>query len=230
MKLFNTKVIEIIKETSDSYSVKMEVPENFTWNAGQYSIWKFVNYEVEEGDKPTRVFSIASAPEDGYLMFTTRINEKHTSWKDILLNDLKVGDEMQVANPKGSFNFHSGYKKSFALAGGIGITPIRSLIKHMSENNIEDHKFTIFYSDDRGEYCYSEDLIEIQDKMPNLEIIYILNREDLNIKMKKYVDKNSNESEYLIAGSPGMNKAISEILEGYGINKDNIKTDNFIGY
>ncbi len=230
MEFFETKVIDIVKETSDSYSFKLEIPQGFTWEAGQYTMWKFVDHKVEEGDRPVRVFTIASAPEDGYLMFTTRIAEDHTSWKNILLNDLKVGDKMMVAKAKGEFNFHGNYKESFVIAGGIGITPIRSLLKHFSENNNEDHKLVVLYSDDRGEFCYKYDFKEITDKMPNLELLFICDRDEFTAEVEKYAKEKQNNAEYLIAGSPGMNKVFSEKLEGLGVNKDNIKVDNFMGY
>lgn len=230
MEFFETKITEIVKETSDSYSFKMEIPEGYTWEAGQYTMWKFKDHEVEEGDRPVRIFTIASAPEDGYLMFTTRIAEEHTSWKDILLNDLKVGDKMLIAEPKGDFNFHNEYNESFVIAGGIGITPIRSLLKHISENNNPDHKLVVLYSDDRGEFCYTEDFREITEKMPNLNMVCISNRDEFTSEVEKYAKEKQNNAEYLIAGSPGMNKAFSEKLQGLGIKEENIKIDNFMGY
>lgn len=231
MKLYETEVLSVTKETSDCYSVKIKVPEGYTWRHGQHAIWKFVDYKVADDDKPMRVFSIASAPEDGFLMFTTRIAEKHTSWKDIVMTKLKPGDKIEVAEAKGTFDFDiEGKEKSFALAGGIGITPIRSLLKHYSEHNPENHKFTVIYSDDRGEFCYCEEFKEWESKMPNLTFNCVSSRDEMNALMDAYVKENGNTSEYLIAGSPGMNAAITEVLEGKGIEKENIKTDNFLGY
>ena len=45
-----------------------------------------------------------------------------------------------------------------------------------------------------------------------------------------YAKANGNEAEYLVAGSPGMNKAFTERLEGLGVKAENIKTDVFMGY
>jgi Na+-transporting NADH:ubiquinone oxidoreductase subunit NqrF len=39
-----------------------------------------------------------------------------------------------------------------------------------------------------------------------------------------------NNADYLISGTPGMNKAITDKLTSLGVEKVNIKTDNFIGY
>lgn len=228
--MYETEVIDIVKETSDTYSVKMNVPEGFTWEAGQFTMWAFKDHQVAEGDNPTRVFTIASAPEDNYLMFTTRIDEKHTSWKDIVLNDLKVGDKILVRNANGKFRIHNEYKNSFIIAGGIGITPIRSLMRHLVDNNDLDHKFIVLYSDDRGEFAYKEDFAKITDALPNLELVYISDRDEFNAKVEEYAKETQNNAEYLIAGSPGMNKAFATKLESLGVSEDNIKTDNFQGY
>ena len=230
MNFYETEVIEVKRETSDCWSVKLNIPEGFTWKAGQYNLWKFADYQVAEGDKPMRVFSIASAPEDGYLMFATRIAEKHTSWKEILKTQLKAGDKMMVAKANGTFAFNMDRDRSFALAGGIGITPIRALIKHWSENPCPDHRFTLVYTDARKEYCFEEDFKEIEKKMPNLKLVYTWEIEDTNSLLKAYSEENGNNAEYLIAGSPGMNAAITETLKGFGIEEENIKTDNFMGY
>ena len=106
MKLYPAKVQKIIKETSDTYSYILDIPEGYAWTAGQHALWRFQDYEVSGDEKPGRVFTIASAPGDGFLMFTTRIAEPHSNFKDILLNQIKPGDVMLVANPLGSYTFH----------------------------------------------------------------------------------------------------------------------------
>lgn len=230
MNFFETEVINIIKETSDTYSFQLTIPEGMEWKAGQHSFFQFKDYEVAEGDKPKRVFSVASTMEDKFIMFTTRIEELHTSYKEILLNQLKVGDKILMSQPIGNFNVHENYKKSLIIAGGIGITPIRSIFKHLQFHNLNDHEFTVFYSDDRGEFAYVETFEEIKKAMPNLDFHFISNRDEFNEKVDTYAKEIQNEAEYLIAGSPGMNSFFSEKLQGLGIEKDNIKTDVFTGY
>ena len=230
MNFFETKIIDIVKETSDTYSFKLEIPEGYTWQPGQRALWRFVDHQVEKGDRPIRIFSIASAPVDGYLMFTTRIAEFHTSFKDILLKDVKVGDKMQVSDATGDFNIHQEYDNSLIIAGGIGITPIRSILKHLSENNLEDHYITVLYSDDRGEFAYQEDFKEIQEKMSNLNLYFISSRDEFTERVDVFTKDVQNEAEYLIAGSPGMNAMFSSRLQGFGVKEENIKTDDFQGY
>lgn len=212
MEDYKVKIIDIVKETSETYSVKFEIPEGFAWKAGQFSNWKFL-----DGDE-IRIFSIASIEEEGYLMFTTRIAKEHSDWKEILL-EKKVGDYMTTSPAKGRFAI--GKDRSLAIAGGVGIAPIRALAVEKP-----DTKLTIFYLESCKEYCYKEEF----DKMENIEIIYLNNREELYTEIEKYVEEYQNTSEYLVAGSPGMNKGISNRLKEMGIEKKNIKMDNFIGY
>lgn len=230
MEFFEIVLKEIKKETSDTYSFIFDIPAGYVFAAGQHVAWKFKDHKVEEGDRDTRVFSIASAPEDGFLMFTTRIAEQHTSFKEILLNKIKVGDKMLVAAPRGDFNFHKEYAQSFVIAGGIGITPIRSILKKWSHDNDPAHKIVVLYSDDRGEFAYRETFAEITKAMPNLDLRFISQREEFTGSVDRFAEENLNNSEYLIAGSPGMNKAFKEKLMSIGVAEDNIKLDNFVGY
>lgn len=230
MKFIETEVINIIKETRDTYSFQLKIPKGMEWKAGQHSLFQFKDYEVAEGDRPNRVFSIASTMEDEFIMFTTRIGDPHTSYKEILLNKLKVGDTILMTPPMGSFDVHEAYKKSLIIAGGIGITPIRSILRHLQFNNLEDHIFTVLYSDDKGEFAYVETFEEIKKAMPNLNFHFISDRDEFNEKIDAYVKEIQNQSEYLVVGSPGMSKFFSEKLLGAGIEKDNIKTDVFVGY
>lgn len=230
MNFFEIVLKEIRKETGDSYSYVFEIPEGYSFKAGQHAAWKFKDHKVGEGDRETRVFSIASAPEDGYLMFTTRIADPHTSYKEILLNQIKVGDSMYIADARGDFNFHNEYEKSLVIAGGIGITPIRSILKSWSHNNQPNHKLVVLYSDDRGEFAYKEAFDQITAAMPNLELRLISQREQFMEGVDEYAKANGNTAEYLIAGSPGMNKAFKERLMGMGVEENNIKLDNFVGY
>lgn len=230
MNFTEVTVTKIVQETSDSYSYIMEAPAELVWKAGQHALFKFRDYQVAEGDRDSRIFSIASAPEDGFLMFTTRIADPHTSFKEILLRQLKEGDVILMASPLGSFDLSPEDEKTLIIAGGIGITPIRSLLAHYMRENNSDHKITVFYSDDRGEFCYGDFWKEARAAMPNLDLHLISDRDEFTGKVSSYAKANQNASGYMIAGSPGMNKAFTATLTGLGVDGAKIHTDNFMGY
>ncbi len=228
---FTTIILkEIVKETSDTYSYIFEMPIGYEYTAGQHALWKMTSHRVDDGDRDTRVFSIASAPEDNFLMFTTRITEKHTSFKEILLNKIKPGDEMMIADPRGEYRIYRDFKNTLMIVGGVGITPIRSLLKNFEVNNDSKHNITLLYSDESGEFAYESTLRGFDSNMSNLDLRFISDRNKFLNNINEYAKENLNNACYLIAGSPGLNKAMSELLTGIGIEKDNIKEDIFVGY
>ena len=231
MKQFEAKVTGIIQETSDSYSFQMEIPSGYSWNAGQHTMFAFKDHKLKEDERTSRIFTIASAPEDGYLMFTTRIADQHSEFKDVLLNKVRTGDIILVSEPLGSYDLHFDDNTSSVIAaGGIGITPIRSLIRHYSDHNDETHPIRVLYSDNRKEYAYGDFWNDMKSKMPNLEIVFHSSTEEFTADVLKYAEEHGNRAEYLIAGSPGMNNAFSKSLGEAGISTDRIITDVFIGY
>lgn len=231
MKFYEAKLVKIVKENSDSYSYIMNIPQGYAWKAGQHAMFRLKGYTVAPEDKDTRIFTIAAAPEDGYLMFTTRISDKHSSFKDILLNCIKAGDTIEIAPAIGSFDMDlNKFPETLVIAGGIGITPIRSLLRHYCRNNNENHRITVLYSDDRGEFAYGDLWDELTADMPNLDLHLISQREEFAESTNRFAARALNAAEYLIAGSPGMNAAFTETLTDLGIKRDNIKVDNFMGY
>ena len=231
MNFFDAKVTEIRREIGDAYSFVMEIPEGFQWKAGQHVLWKLKGYTVEEGDRDTRVFTIASAPEDGFLMFTTRITELHTSFKEVLLHQLKVGDVMQVAVPRGSFDMDTeNFSSTMIVAGGIGVTTIRSILRSYMEHPKEGHPVTVLYSERDGNFSYQELWEEIRTRVPGLEINLLTDSDEVGNRVDAYAKEHGQNAEFLIAGPPRMNEAYTERLNGLGVPEGNIKTDVFMGY
>lgn len=231
MEFRQAKVTKIVKETSDIYSIQMEIPEGYTWRAGQYAIWQLQDYVAPEGEKEDRVFTIASAMEDHFLMFSTRIADQHSWFKDILLRQLEAGDTMLVSAPLGEMDIDmEGRERSLLIAGGIGVTPIRSLLRHYSSNNVPMHKIQLLYADNRGEFAYGDFWKQIEGKMPNVKLQLLTDSNVFAEKARNYAVSHGNEAEYLIAGSPGMNQAFKESLAEAGVSGGNMKTDEFFGY
>lgn len=230
MNIFETKLTKVIKETSDTYSFLLEIPQGYSWKAGQCAQFKFRDLVVKEGEKADRIFTIASTMEDGFIMFTTRIVDQPSAFKAVLLNEMKVGDTFLISAAMGKFDLHMNeFNQTYIVAGGIGITPIRALLKYYSQHNQENHQITLLYSDDRGEFAYLEFWKEVSGLMNNLTIHFISDRDQFTNSVNEFAKKNLNNSCYMIAGSPGMNKFFTENLINFGIEKDHIFTDNFMG-
>lgn len=217
-----------IKETSDIYSFVFELPESFSWLPGQHGIFRFKKDIPMEG-KDFRIYSFASIQEENKMLFSTRIVDEPSDFKKNLLK-LKPGDVMTVDQARGKFLLKDYNRPTLIMAGGIGITPVRAFVKEIENKNPEIKDIQIFYSDDRGEFAYKDIFSKTKEKYEGLSIELIDDREIFTDKIDGYAKKNMNNSLYYISGTPGMVSFLTEKLEGFGVNKENIITDSFAGY
>src|SRR6056297_796921 len=183
---------EKIKETSDVYSFIFDKPEEFNWEPGQHGVFKFKDKEVKEG-KDFRIFSFACINEEKKLIISTRIVEEPSEFKKNLL-ELEQGDHMTVDGPMGKFLLKDLDRPILIMAGGIGITPVRSFIKNIDTNDIKPKKLKVLYSDDRGEFAYEEYLKSVDKE--GLDIVFISDRNVFSEKIDKYAKDYKNESLY----------------------------------
>lgn len=217
-----------IKETSDIFSFVCTRPEDLEWIAGYHGIFRIPGFECE-GEKNFRIFSIASVPEENIVLFSTRIVDDCSQFKKRLL-ELEVGDEIELESPQGRFLIDNFDRPICVIAGGIGITPVRAFLEQLDYANKDPKEMVVLYSDDRGEFAYEDTLKQIEKKHRGLEVVFINDRNVFVVKIEEFAMRDGNDALYYIAGTPGMNAFITEKLVGLGINKENIKTDNFMGY
>ncbi|MFL5955077.1 MAG: ferredoxin reductase [Gaiellaceae bacterium] len=121
-------VIELIDETAGARSIVLDVPDWPGHRAGQHVD---VRLTAEDGYQAQRSYSIASGPEDGYVVLTVeRIADGEVS--PYLAGTLGAGDELELRGPVGGYFVwdESLDDPLLLLAGGSGIVPLRSMLRH----------------------------------------------------------------------------------------------------
>ena len=233
MESLNKEIVlkRIIKETSDIYSFVFDKPKDYSWLPGQHTVFKFKELRIPlaEDEKEHRIFSIASVKEEDEFMFSTRVVDDCTNFKKNLLK-LEPGDTMLIDKAMGKFLLEDLNKPTVLIAGGIGVTPMRAFLKDIQLNKKELNHIKLLYSDDRNEFAYEKELLQIGEEVKGLEVLLISNRDQFNKEIDEFANEYSNNGNYYISGSPGMNKMFTEKLMSMGIEKQNIKTDSFQGY
>jgi NAD(P)H-flavin reductase len=108
-----------------------EKPEDFKFEPGQFANFTLRSPGSEDVEGNTRALSIASAPQERDLMVAMRL--RSTAFKNTL-HSLPFDSELLLQGPYGSMTLsRNGTRPAVFLAGGIGITPFRSLIRRMRE-------------------------------------------------------------------------------------------------
>jgi ferredoxin-NADP reductase len=215
-------------------------PEGFQFKPGQTIDLTLINPAETDAEGNIRTFSIACAPEDGDLLVATRMRD--TAFKRVLRAaplDLEVGLE----GPMGSFTLHNNPAKAAVfLAGGIGITPFSSIVRHATRAKLP-HQLYLFYSNRRPEDApFMNVLSELTGMNPNFHFIPTMSA------MERSTAQWSGETGlinkemllrhlpalqgpiYYIAGPPAMVTAMRQMLTAASVDEDDIRTEEFAGY
>lgn len=211
----NLKIIKIKPETNYALSLVLEKPIGFHFYPGQY-----IDYEM--GD--TRSFTISASPSEDFLMLTTK--EGRSEFKKMLF-ELKPNDKISASAAVGTFILDELSPAVF-IAGGVGITPFRSMIKYALDQKLI-MPISLIYSNSDENFIFKEELDHWQRLMPNLKIIYhnSTNLGHIRTLDTKYIIPNTI---YYISGSPKFVDAMQKILLDMKIDETSIRSDYFDGY
>lgn len=227
------KIKEIIPRTYNVKSFRVEVGREIDFKAGQ-----FLQVSLKTEPELKRYLSISNAPsEKGYLEFTKKLTESDFSKT---LNSLKVGDYVKIKYPFGNFTLDETSQRIAFISGGIGITPIRSICKFVVDKNMGTDIILIYANRTMGDIAFREDFDQMQKQYPRLKVTHVLSEtvpgfKSLTGPINSSIIQNEApdyaQRKFYLCGPPGMVEAMKKILElELGLPKENITTEDFIGY
>lgn len=217
-----------------------EKPEGFEFTAGQHTTVTLVNPPETDAEGNSRHFSLVGSPKDAEIEIATRIRD--TAFKRVL-SKLETGSKVLMEKPHGSYILHSDSSKpAVFLIGGIGITPVMSIIKDAGERKLP-HRIYLFYSNKRPEDApFLKELWEMEKQNPSFKLIATMDEMENSEQtwngetrvidaamLKKYlIDFES--AIYYLSGPPAMNVAMRKLLTDIDVSEESIQTEEFTGY
>ena len=137
------------KEVAEgTMAFRFEKPSGWTFKAGQYLDMTLLNPSETDSEGNVRSFSIASAPHEETLMVATRMRD--TAFKRVL-KTMPIGTAVKIEGPSGDLILQNDSTRAAVfLAGGIGITPFRSIVHWAAKEKLPQRVF-LFYSNRRPE-------------------------------------------------------------------------------
>ncbi len=219
---------------------QFEKPPGFTFRPGQWIDITLLNPGETDAEGNTRRFSIASAPYDDFLAVVTRLRD--TAFKR-QLSDLPLNTEVKLEGPSGDLRLHSKTAHAAVfLVGGIGITPVHSILLQAAHDQLA-HQIFVFFSNRRPEdTVFLEELTNLQKENPNFTLIATMtgmeksthswNGETARLDetlLRKYLTDAKSPIYYLV-GPSNMVNGVHEMLNRAGIDDDDIRRDEFEGY
>ena len=219
---------------------QFEKPSHFIFRPGQWIDITMLHPAETDAEGNVRGFSIASAPYEDMLMVATRM--RNTAFKREL-GRVPLNTEVQISEAGGNLTLQNNSARAAVfLAGGIGITPIRSILFHAANQRLP-HRIFLFLSNRRPEDSpFLGDLQALQKENPNYTFIPTMT------EMAKSHQEWSGETGYInkdmlakylgaakspiyyIVGPPGMVNALHSTINESGVDDDDIRTEDFSGY
>ena len=216
-------------ETSNAFSLVLEKPTGSSFYPGQYLD---IELPIDDPDGNTRAFTVSSSPTEPFLMITPK---KGISPFKKFMEKIKPGDIINSSHPAGTFTLDETTPAIF-LAGGIGITPFRSIIKYAGDKKLTT-PIALIYSNSDENFLFKKELEEWRQTLPNLDIIY--HNSTKNGRLTKLYPIPLGEAAssaytlypiYYLAGSHSFVNDMAKMLIDSGVDETNIRYDRFDGY
>lgn len=217
-----------------------EKPAGFAHQAGQNAVFTLVDPPDTDSQGPSRTFTIASAPHETELMIATRMRD--TAFKRVLKSAV-LGTPVRIDGPSGVMVLHEDTARpAVFLAGGIGITPFLSMARHAAKDHLP-YRISLFYSNRRPEdAAFLDELRALEQSNRHYRLIATMAEAEKSSQpwngetgfirpdmLGRYLS-DLKSSVYYCAGPPGMTMAMQSMLEGLGVNENDIRSEEFYGY
>lgn len=217
-----------------------EKPEGFSYKAGQFCDLTLDDPPETDAEGNTRGFTLASAPYENDLMVATRMRD--TAFKRVL-KKMEPGAELKFDAPYGSFTLHGDADiPAVFLSGGIGVTPIRSIVLQASRDRLP-HRIVLFYSNRTPEStAFQDDLSRAQQENPNFTLVGTMTQMEksgadwggetgfIDAEMLRKSAPDLDRPIFYISGPRAMVAAMRKTLDDAGVKDDRIRTEEFSGY
>lgn len=222
------KLIDKKEVAKDTMAFSFAKPAGFSFKAGQHTDWTLINPPETDAEGDSRTFSFACAPSEDFLMIASRMRD--TAFKRVLKN-MALGTEIQVGDPVGSLTLPADPARPLVLlAGGIGITPFRSIVVEAAKKTLP-HKIFLVCSNRLPEDApFLEELEKIAN--PNYQLFNVFTQETGHLTsqtLAKFITDFKTPI-YFLAGPPRMVLAMREILVSAGVDDLSIRAEEFEGY
>lgn len=215
-------------------------PAGFEFRPGQSLLLSLIAPPETDSEGDSRTFTIASAPHEPELMIATRMRD--TAFKRVL-KTMATGGTLSIDGPSGEMTLEdSPTRPAVFLAGGIGITPFRSMALHAAHARLP-HRIVLFYGNRRREdAAFLDELEALGRRNPNFRLVALMSEPAKSARpwsgetgfiRRELIERHLPEPRsalYYFAGPPAMTGAMHALLEDLGVAEEAMRYEEFYGY
>jgi len=224
----------------DIYEFRFSGDRRLRFRPGQYLEWT-LRHSRPDSRGNRRYFTIASSVDERQVRLGVKFYPGASSFKKALLA-MRPGSEIVASQLAGEFVLPENKREKLVfMAGGIGITPFRSMIRYLLDHD-EKRPITVLYSNKTAPEIVYADVLEEARKQLGIRTVYTLTdadcvppdwqggtgRVDAGMIAKAVPDYR--ERTFYLSGPRSLVVGFEEVLRKIGIPKSRIKTDFFPGF
>ncbi|HYG84066.1 MAG TPA: FAD-dependent oxidoreductase [Verrucomicrobiae bacterium] len=210
---------------ADVWAFRFVADQPVQWIAGQYMSVE-LPHDQPDGKGTKRWFTISSAPYEGIIQITTRLTD--SSFKRALAA-LPIGGKLPLLDqPHGNFVWQDTTSPLIFVAGGIGITAFRTILRQRAHegSSLAVH---LLYGNRTHDIVFKEEFDNYAANDPHFTVDYVVG-EPLNVAKLAKLAPNLNKSLVYVSGPTMMVTALGKELEGAGLPSSQLKQDFYPSY
>ena len=238
--VFETPLLGRDTVAERTMSFRFAKPSGWSYRAGQFVDITLLDPPETDAEGNLRGFSISSAPREDVITITTRLRD--TAFKRVL-QAAPLGTLVKMEGPFGDLRLHHAARPAVLLAGGIGITPFRSILVETIGDSALPYPVVLFHANRRPEdAAFADEFRTLARRESNLTFVptmtavtgsgYAWDGERGHIDaamLRRHLD-GLVDPIYYIAGPPGMVQALRAMLIASGVDEDDVRIEEFTGY
>ena len=229
--------LERIEQTAvDSYDFVFRSQRKLAFQAGQYLEWT-LGLDRPDNRGNRRYFTVASSPTEQSVRLGVKFYPRSSAFKQAL-GGMKPGATIHASQLAGDFTLPSDPNTKIAfLAGGIGITPFRSMLQYLIDRQEARHVVVLYGTESQDDIAYRDVLGRARREL-GIKTFHAVAEGAERGQYPGYIDArlvrltmpDYLERTFYISGPQVMVKALRGKLLAMGVRRSRIKVDYFPGF
>lgn len=207
-------------------------PDAYSFQAGQHYI---LGLDTADGEQ-RKAFSHAEAPSDPETTVTTRLSG--SAFKSALAA-LEPGDTVDFSGPFGRMLLDDGVRRVVYLSGGVGITPVRSLLRDAAARDLP--RESVLFFGNREDRCvpYRDELRALAEEDARVRLVECFEHPPagwggavgfITSALVREHLRPDDGWDFVVSGPPAMVDAMARLLDELGVPEDLRHEERFTGY
>ena len=228
------------RESDDMVSLDLSLNDGrkLDFKAGQFLTCHFA---LPGAETIRRAYSIACSPSSGNLRLAIK-KLPNGVVSQFVHSQLKQGYQFEVSGPSGDFTLQDAAATRVFIAGGSGITPIKSQIDTLLDSGADLPIILIYANRRQRTIAFNKHFSLLSKKHANLKVIHVLsqataswkglrgrlNQSALETLLMKLVSESLPSARFYLCGPDGLIEMAQETLKEQGVPSEHIKQERFL--